>query len=241
MILRIMKIFATETKLTPSWNLFSVSVKLLRENLTLVTALAILASTATLLDVHIKDLRLIADTPAQALENALVIIGSIWLLVFTPAYIYAQLQIVRGKKVSIESAVRAGFTHFWRVIGSMILVGIIIFGGLLLFIIPGLLFIRRYSLTPFYVIDNKDITIREALRRSSAATKPVSGYIWGVIGVTVVLSVAVGVFMSLPLIGIILAGFAGYLYDFALPLRYAELEHPKDVKKLFKSENSKAA
>src|SRR6185436_11176005 len=87
-----------------------------------------------------------------------------------------------------------------RLIGLGIIVGLMLLGGFLLFIIPGLIVLRRYYLSPYYLVD-KDLTIGEAMKQSAADSKKYSQYIWSVIGVSVLLSFT-GI---IPLIGVLLS------------------------------------
>lgn len=107
----------------------------------------------------------------------------------------------------------------WRLIGLYIVTGLIIFVGFILLIIPGLIMLRRYFLAPYVMID-KNCGIREAMDRSAAISKPHSGYIWGIVGVTILISM-IGI---IPLIGSIVAFVMGMFYSVAPALRYQELK-----------------
>src|SRR6185295_10606488 len=107
-----------------------------------------------------------------------------------------------------------------RLLGLGIVVGLMLIGGFLLLVIPGLIVLRRYYLSPYYLVD-KDLTIGEAMKQSAADSKPNSQAIWAVIGVSVLLSLT-GV---VPLIGGILSFVLVSLYSVAAPLRYREIKH----------------
>lgn len=103
-------------------------------------------------------------------------------LVVSPAMPYVQLMSVQGKQVSIEEALRAGLSKFWRFYGLTLLTGLIIFGGFLLLVVPGLFMIRRYILAPYYLFD-RDLGVLDAMKQSAAESKRFSGAVWGLIGV----------------------------------------------------------
>lgn len=229
-----MTLFATEKPLTSSWQLVPVSFALLKRNFWLIFALTIAASIAASIDTpSFTDL-----DSYQANSNAaisfLTFAGILWGVLFMPALIYAQLRISRGESVTFSDAARNGFTHFWRLVGLYILAGLIIVGGLLLLIVPGLILIRRYSLAPYYLID-QNLSIRESMKRSAAATKPVSGFIWGVLLVDLLFSLVGSALSSVTIIGLVLGNIFVAIYSFALPLRYLELEHPADAKRTIKA------
>ena len=61
--------------------------------------------------------------------------------------------------------------HAIKLIGASLLYALIVFGGLLLFVIPGIIFAFRYSQVIPVLTENKDMTITEGLRRSSELMK----------------------------------------------------------------------
>lgn len=146
------------------------------------------------------------------------------LLVFLLIIIQAMLLILELEAAQDKTP---GLGHLWelgnkyllRLFGLAIVTSIYVIGGLILFIIPGLIMIRRYFLAPYLLID-KDLPIGEAMRRSAALTKPHPGAVWGVIGVMLLLSLPGFV----PFIGPIVAFVLGALYSVAPAIRYKELK-----------------
>lgn len=106
-----------------------------------------------------------------------------------------------------------------RMVGLYLLVGLYILVGLILFIIPGLIMIRRYYLAPYVLLDKK-CGIKEAMEYSAAISKPHPGAVWGVIGVMVL----IGLISIVPFIGGLIAFIVGALYSVAPALRYQELK-----------------
>jgi hypothetical protein len=162
-----------------------------------------------------------------AFHNSLLF--SIILLLFTvvilgmaiiiwPALMYTQIKSAQLSKVSIGEALKKGRYFAPRSIGLGILVGFILFGGFLLFIVPGVIFLSWYYLAPFFMI-GEDIGVREAMKRSKAAAKGRMGAVLGIVGVTIVFAL-VG---FVPIIGGIASSILGFLYSVAPALRYDEL------------------
>ena len=100
-----------------------------------------------------------------------------------------------------------------------VLIALMTIGGLILLIVPGLIVIRRYFLAPYVMVD-QDTGILESMRRSAAMSKPHSGYIWSIIGVSVLLSLP-GI---IPFVGWAVSFVLAVLYSTAPALRYQELK-----------------
>ncbi len=107
----------------------------------------------------------------------------------------------------------------WRLLGVYILTSLAVLGGLILLIVPGLIFLRRYYLAPYVLLD-QDVSIIEAMKRSSALSKPYSGSVWRIIGLSLLIALPNMIPVIGPIISIILA-----MYFTAVPaLRYLELK-----------------
>lgn len=140
---------------------------------------------------------------------------------FISAMTYAlQLEAAKGKSPSLQHLFNVAKKYWLRLFGLLLLVGIMTVGGLILFIVPGLIVIRRYFFAPYLMID-KDLPIGEAMRASAAMTKPYSGWIWPVIGVIVLLSLP----NIIPLVGFGIAFVLSVLYSVAPALRYLEIKN----------------
>jgi hypothetical protein len=131
----------------------------------------------------------------------------------------AQLQAVEGRHLDFQDLWNVCKKLGLRLFGLYIVITLIVIGGLFLLIIPGIIFIRRYYLAPYVMID-KDVGIKEALAESSALTKQNTGAVWGVIGVTILISL-VGI---IPFIGSLIAFGLGSLYSLAPAMRYLQLK-----------------
>jgi hypothetical protein len=131
----------------------------------------------------------------------------------------AQLDVAEGKKPTFSELWQTVKELGWRMLGLYLLVGLYILVGLFLLIIPGLIMIRRYYLAPYALLDKRG-SIKEAMEYSAKISKPYSGYVWGVIGV----GFLVALLNVIPFIGSIAAFVMGLLYSVAPALRYRELK-----------------
>jgi len=92
---------------------------------------------------------------------------------------------------------------FWRYVGAMILYGLIVLGGLILLIIPGIIWAIKYSLCYYFVID-KGLGPVQAIKASGSTTMGVKwelfgfGILCGLINLLGLLCLLVGVFAAYP-------------------------------------------
>jgi hypothetical protein len=131
----------------------------------------------------------------------------------------AQLRAAQGKDLDFSQLWSVAKEHGWQMFGLYLLIGLYIVVGLIFFIVPGLIMLRRYFLAPYVFLDDK-CSVKEAMERSSAITKPYSGYVWGVIGVMFLISLA----NVIPGVGWLIAFILGMFYSVAPALRYQELK-----------------
>jgi hypothetical protein len=165
-----------------------------------------------------------------SLSAASIVLWSLFIIVslfIAPALSFIQVLSAQGKKVSISEAVRGGRHFFWRWYGTMIVAGIMILGGLILLIVPGIFMIRRYFLAPYALI-SEDLTISQTLDRCKQISKQYGGAIWGLLGVTLLIGL-VGV---IPILGSIISFIANIIYYCAPAIRWEQLRKlgPASVK-----------
>ncbi|MDQ5886479.1 MAG: hypothetical protein QG628_876 [Patescibacteria group bacterium] len=155
-------------------------------------------------------------SPQDAGVFTVALIASIVLYTMS---IKLQLSVAQGKKPTMKALWEFARDNTFKLIGLGIILSVVITVGLIAFIIPGLIFIRRYVLSP-YVLADKKIGILESMKQSAELSKPYSGAIWGVIGVSILLSL-VSVFGA---VGTIISAILAVLYSVAPALRYEELK-----------------
>jgi hypothetical protein len=132
----------------------------------------------------------------------------------------AQLEATEGKAIDFTRLWSVIKELGWRMFGLYFVITLYVTIGLILFIVPGLIMVRRYFLAPYVMLDTK-CDIKTAMERSAEITKPYAGYIWGIIGVMFL----IGLFNVLPGIGWMIAFVLGMFYSVAPALRYQELKH----------------
>jgi hypothetical protein len=150
------------------------------------------------------------------LWGLLVLVGGAIVQIMSQA---AQLEGAEGKIVNFHSIWKITKELGWRMVGLYIAIILALVVGFILFIIPFFIFLRRYFLAPYVMLDKK-VGIQEAMSRSAAMSKPHSGSVWGVIGVIFLIGLA-GI---IPFVGWLVSFVLGFLYSVAPALRYQELK-----------------
>ena len=121
------------------------------------------------------------------------VIGFIISFVLQAAILRAAAQATIGDPVDPEESFRFGFKRLGSVILLSLLVGLAILGGLILLIIPGLIFAVLLSVSiPVLIVENRRGT--EAMSRSWNLVK---GHFWHAVGVIIVAAIIVGVISSI--------------------------------------------
>ncbi|MGR3311486.1 MAG: hypothetical protein ACUZ77_12035 [Candidatus Brocadiales bacterium] len=114
-----------------------------------------------------------------------------WLVAYawvSGSLIIAVRETASGKVTTIKDALQDGWLIKWSFLLVTILFGLVIVGGMILLIIPGIIFFTWYFLC-YYVLVCENITGRAALSRSRELVR---GYWWSVTTRVVFLFVMVG-------------------------------------------------
>ena len=77
-----------------------------------------------------------------------------------------KLLLLYGDDSIFGNTLRIGFNGYWRNVWTMLLVSIFIFLWSLLLIIPGIIKMFSYAMTPYILHDNPELTASEAIHRS---------------------------------------------------------------------------
>ena len=96
-----------------------------------------------------------------AVGIAIGLVGTI----ITTGHAKFNLDINDGNMPSLVSLFRH-FPDWKRIIGANVIAALRILGGLLLFIVPGIIASYNYIALPYVLAENKDLTAREAVERS---------------------------------------------------------------------------
>ena len=122
---------------------------------------------------------------------------------------FAFLKAARGDKLEIKDMF-AAFKNYWNAVLASLFVGVIIFIGFILLIVPGIIFACKLAFTPYLVVDRK-MAVMEAIEESWRMT---GGHAWKVffIGLLAIpiciaglLCFIVGIIISIMLVGLAFA------------------------------------
>lgn len=226
-----MKIFNKERALTPSWDLLGPSIDLLKKHLQPILYLSVLPQLVLTLGLTMlpKNFQVANITDGSPPAGVLIAtIGALWALLTYAGFILFAALTAQGKVISTRDAFTQGLQRFFPLIGASLLVGLITFLGFIALVVPGLVFLRRYYLTPYYVVE-RGYGPLQAMKRSSADSKPVSAWVWGTIGVTAVFALASSMLGAIPILGTIAGVIVSYVYIYGTALRYCEVVRLKTV------------
>lgn len=214
-------------ELRSSWKLLSISLTLVRENF---GPLFILVAIPSLLGFigSTTDNRVMSYLNENSVEQLPLLIAGIALSLINqgPLMLYA-IRKSQAKSISLSEAYGQGIVHTWKIIGFELFVGLIVVAGLLLLIVPGIIaayiLIQRYYLAPYYIV-GKSLSIREAMSMSRRETANYSGQIWGVAGVSALLTLF-GALVSAETepAGLLITIVGSMLVTFLPALRYVEI------------------
>jgi len=114
------------------------------------------------------------------------------------------LKFIGNEKPEIEDLFRSYKGRFWRFVGASLLYGLIVVGGLLLLIVPGIYWAIKFQFCTFLVVDQES-RVTESLRRSSKITESQRwhllgfGLLLGLINIAGALALLIGLFVTIPL------------------------------------------
>ncbi|CAN5409806.1 hypothetical protein BH10PAT3_BH10PAT3_3400 [soil metagenome] len=159
-------------------------------------------------------------SPAALGAGAFVglIILVIYVIVSLMTYVL-NLETAKGNKPTVSDLWPVVQKFGVRLVLLSIAITAVIILGLLALIVPGLIFIRRYYLAPYVMLD-RDLSVGDAMKESARLSKPFSGSVWGIFGVMFLLSLP-GI---VPVVGWIVSFALTFFYSVAPALRYEELK-----------------
>jgi uncharacterized membrane protein len=144
-----------------------------------------------------------ASEPFRTISSiSLQIIGQLISIVLSIGLLKIALSFCDEQKPGIVTLFD-GFDCFWRYLGVAVLYILIVVGGFLLLIVPGIIWAVKFSLCYYFVVD-KGLGPIEALKASSRTTKGVKWDLFGFDIFTILiiyagfLCLGVGVFAAYP-------------------------------------------
>ena len=142
--------------------------------------------------------KVLADTVQGTL--ALIALGVVGIVLGT-GFTLITLKLAKGEHASLKDLLpRARLV--WHYFCVSVVAGVIIVGGLILLIIPGIYFLLRFSMARFAVLEGADII--ESLKKSSRLTRGVKWPLLGFLLVLLALNIAgallfmVGLLITIP-------------------------------------------
>ncbi len=123
-------------------------------------------------------------------------------IIIRVGYIKIFLKMADGEDAKF-SEIFEGYKMFWRYLGVSILVGLAVIGGLILLVIPGLIWAIKYSFSQIILVDTEGRPV-SSMKESGAITqgskwKLLGFYIvLGLINILGVVALGVGLLVSIP-------------------------------------------
>jgi uncharacterized membrane protein len=141
-------------------------------------------------------------------------------LLLYPSSNIVLLASAQDKKIGLKQALKQGMPYIWRTLGVSVLMILATIGGLILFIIPGLIFFAWFLLSP-YVVVNENLGVIESMKRSKQIIK---GRVWELWGLIMLPSAA----SAIPFIGGIVSFVLSIAMIPATAIRYVQLSTIKE-------------
>jgi len=173
---------------TPSWKLIRPSVLLFRKYLMPSLLVSIFPAIATVFaSLLINDFKNIDIwTVVGVLLHG--IIGLVTLF-NAAAIVVLQTDSTTNRTMSVRNMYREAILFWPRIIGFGMLFSLLVVGGLLLLIVPGLIIVRRYILAPYCIVE-EDLGIRASMQRSAELTanlsRPIASMVAIILGFSIV-------------------------------------------------------
>jgi uncharacterized membrane protein len=134
------------------------------------------------------------------------LIGFVLSILTTCGQLTIMLSYLDGKKLPL-SKLFTSTQQFWRVLGASLLLAVVVIGGLILLIVPGVYFALKYQFVLNLIIDKK-LGIGAAFRESSRITKgrmmALLGFNFLCLGVVLLgaLCLGVGILVAMPVVSL---------------------------------------
>lgn len=204
-------------KLTPAADLLLPSMEVIRDNVLLYFTLLVLPMLMMTLGTRdVVDL----NTLFESIFSLPVIVSMFLSLIFLAPLTYTLTHSAAGKELDFKKVFNNSYKYFFRLVGLQVIVGLLVLLGFMLLIIPGFIILRRYFLAQYFVVD-KNLGIKDAMRRSAEVTSINPWAIYGIIAVSVLFNL----FGIIPLFGQVLGTILMLFYTVAPALRYHEMKN----------------
>ncbi len=133
--------------------------------------------------------------------SAVTLLGTVFIVIpLEFGYANVFLSVVRKEKFEVER-VFSGFQNYWNSVKAGVLVLLIVLGGLILLIVPGIVFACKLVFVPYLVVDRK-MRASEAIQESWRMT---NGHVMQVLGIGLLGILLVIAGLICLLVGVIIA------------------------------------
>lgn len=184
--------------------------------------LLFLAILTSIFDISNRAGERVGPLKGMSIWLALLLMGASYLI--GSAHTAAILQSIDKQKVNIGKAFDTAARQLWKIIVATILNALIVAVGLLLLIVPGIIFAIRLSLTNYYILDRGYGPI-EALNASWKAVSGNMGKILQIVSMYILL-----VLLCITIIGIPFALYFMFMYSAAMGIAYRYLSAKEDAR-----------
>ncbi len=148
-----------------------------------------------------------------------VVAAVVYAVLLGPALVHIQLKCARMQKVTYETAWATSKKFWWRYLILSIVVGLTILIGFILLIVPGIIFLRRYFLSSYALVD-QDLDTGGSMRASNQLSKGRAMTVFGILGVDIL----IGFPSFIPFIGSFITFVLQIAYFCAPAIRYDQLK-----------------
>jgi hypothetical protein len=202
----------------PSWETIKLNFVTL---LSLYIIPLILGVILFVIDFHNVRFSFSANSTRPAFNAGILILSFVLFLIEIAVdgpLLYTVVKSAQGIKVSVSEAIKNGLPFVLRFLGLAIVLCVIIGIGFILIIVPGLILLKRYYLSP-YAMFSEDLGIKASMNRSAELSKQPKA-VWGLIGVQFLL----GLISIIPVLGWIVSFIGGIAYAAAPAVRFEQLK-----------------
>jgi len=128
-------------------------------------------------------------------------------LIFLLALPIYALALADRKPITVNQFMDFNLRRYFTILGVTLLTIVIVFFAALPLLIPLIWVVPWVAMATYAVVDKK-LGVIDALKESKRIGQDNKGKVWGVVGVTIVLTVAAALFSFIPLIGAAVAAVA---------------------------------
>ncbi len=214
----------SKPKISSAIDLLIPSIDVIKNNLLTFFVLSVVPSLLSILGTkRVENPTSFADIAKTI--TPLSLLGSLLAFLFFAPLIYTLVNTTKGKHVNLLEAFSKGYHYFFRLIGLLFIFATLMIVGFIFFIIPGIIVIRRYFLSFYYLVD-QNMSIKDAMTKSAGITIQNSMAIYSVMGIMLIF----GLFASIPGVSAVIGYIFQFLYSVAPALRYQEMKQVYDTK-----------